>query len=188
MVTSYGTPLAGAEAAEFAGLDLSGMDSLMRTAVEGADQATQGIHPHKAITDRVVMYHPDPRNPSSIYVVPTNAQDRRVKVLSLLSKRVMYKGQLVQWNNVNPQVEASELPFRCFVDGCQRAGGLPSRAELINHVNGRHQNEAPLYQKLIERLMEQVYRDIDPEAYAALGIEAPEESESASPVKKRTPA
>ena len=184
MVTSYGTPLAGEEAVEFGGLDLSGMDELLREAVEGADEAQQGIHALKAITDRIVLYHPDPRNPSSVYVVPVNKADRRVKMLNLLSKRQWYKGKLVQWNNVTPQVEASELPFRCFVNGCQRAGGLPSRAELINHVNGRHQNEAPLYAKLMEKLMEQVYRDIDPQAYEALGIDAPDEEKSKSPTKK----
>lgn len=185
MVTSYGTPLSGLEAAEFGSIKLDGIEELMRDAIEGADEARDGIRPHRAITDRIVMYHPDPRNPSSIYVVPTNKNDRRVKLLALMSKRKLVGGRYVQWNNVEPQVEPAELPFRCFVSGCERAGGLPSRAELINHVNGRHQNEAPLYARLMEKLMEQVYRDIDPEAYAALGIDAPEGSQSTSPVKKR---
>ena len=185
MVTSYGTPLAGPEAAEFGNLDLTGIDSLMSSAFDGAAEAREGVTAMKAITDRIVLYHPDPRNPSSVYVVPTNKSDRRVAILALLAKRKLLNGRAVQWNNVNPQIEQAELPFRCFVNGCQRAGGLPSRAELINHVNGRHQNEAPLYSKLIEKLMEQVYRDIDPQAYESLGIEAPEDTQSQSPVKKR---
>lgn len=192
MVTSYGKALGPAEAAEFGGLDLSGIDAMLAE-MPGSQDAREGLKPSQPLNDRIVLYHPDPKNPSSVYVVPKNANDRKQKLLALMSKRVERNGKLVQWNNPTPVVEAADLPLRCFVSNCSRAGGLATRADLIAHVQGKHTNEAPLYQRLIDKLMEQVYLDLPDAEFEKFGITPPERESvdiqmGSAPLVERKPA
>lgn len=165
MSTATGTPLSPSEAMTFDAID--GTDVMGAFAEETVERYA------KPITDRVVLYHPDPRNPSSVYVVPMNGNDRREVLAKLMSVVRNVNGKLVKWNNTTPQVEATALPLRCFIANCERAGGFATRVDLIAHINGKHEREAPLYQTLIDRLMEQVHRDIPKEQYEALGLEPP---------------
>ena len=135
--------------------------------------AREGVRAKPGINDMVVLYHPDPRNPSSCYVVPKNPSDRRVALMNLMAKTKLIDGKIVQWNNPRPMVEPQDLPLRCFVSECSRAGGFSKRADLIAHVNGKHANEAPMYKALIERLMEKVVLDIPAEQFAAMGLDDP---------------
>jgi hypothetical protein len=187
--SSVGSELGAFEAESFASIDMGGMESLM----EGAREASEGMKVAAPLNDRVVLYHPDPLNPSSVYVVPKNATDRHQALLHLASKRKVVNGKSVQWNNARPVVEPANLPLRCFVQGCSRAGGLPNRAALIAHVQGKHTNEAPLYQKLIDKLMELVYLDLPDADFEALGITPPTkepaaelEIESAPLIERKT--
>lgn len=137
------------------------------------DDVERDVRPLNQKTDRVVMYHPSKRNYSSIYLVPMNPQERRFAVNRLLSQERMVDGRMQRWNYATPQFPPTELPLRCFVAGCERRGGFSSRADLIAHVNGKHGNEAPMYQRILEALMQQVYMDIPAEQYEALGIAPP---------------
>lgn len=136
-------------------------------------------------TDRIILYHPDPENTSSIYIVPMNTEERRWTIGRLLQKTKLVNGQRVRWNFPRPQVEPKELPLRCFIYGCERRGGFSTRAQLIAHVTGKHANEAPMYQRLIDALMEQVYKDIPPEQYEMYGLTPPDEAPKG---KKAAPA
>ena len=127
-------------------------------------------------TDRIILYHPDPYNTSSIYTVPMNTEERRWTIGRLLQKTTVIDGKRVRWNYPRPQFQPQDLPLRCFIHGCERRGGFASRAQLIAHVTGKHSNEAPMYQRLIDALMEQVYKDIPAEQYAMYGLDAPEEA------------
>lgn len=164
MSTATGTPLGAEEVSWFQNVDGTEVDEVISNIRDG-----------KAVIDRVVLYHPDRDNPMSVYIVPVNAAERRQALLNLLSKTKMVNGKRVKWNYPNPQVEPRVLPMRCFVSGCARAGGFATRADLIAHVNGKHSQEAPLYQTLIDQLMKLVHLDIPKEQYEALGLEHPEE-------------
>lgn len=140
------------------------------------DEAREAVKPlGQRKTDRIILYHPDPLNPSSIYTVPMNPQERRFVVARLLQKTKVIQGKVVRWCFPTPQVEPVELPLRCFIQGCDRRGGFQSRAQLIAHVTGKHSNEAPMYQRLIDALMEQIYKDIPPDQYAMYGLTPPED-------------
>lgn len=165
MSTTVGRPISQAEAAQYLADDTP-LDEMWTS-------AKQDVHPMTKVTDRIVLYHPDAKNPVSTYIVPVEANDRRFVMMNLLSKTKMVNGREVRWNFLQPQVEPQELPLRCFVSNCMRAGGFATRADLIAHVNGKHTNEAPLYQVLIDRLMELVHRDIPADQYEALGLEPP---------------
>ena len=142
------------------------------------EEAEKDIHPlatRKA--EYITLYHPDRDNPQSTYIVPMNAGERRLRISRLLSKMKEVNGQLVRWNFPRPQVEGRDLPLRCFVSGCARRGGFQSRSQLIAHVQGKHGNEAPMYQRLIDALMEQIYRDIPEEQYEMYGLKRPDDVE-----------
>lgn len=136
--------------------------------------ATRDIKARRPLNDYVTLYHPDPRNVSSTYLVPVNRKDRRIRIMELLAKTKVINGRTVLWNNPRPMVEAALLPLRCYVSGCARAGGFSTRADLITHVQGKHANEAPLYQKITDKLMELVFMDIPAEQFESLGLTPPE--------------
>ena len=149
------------------------------------DEAERAVKPlAQRKTDRITLYHPDPMNTSSVYIVPMNATERRFVIGRLLQKTKEVMGKTIRWNYPTRQVEASGQPLRCFVQGCMRAGGFQTRASLIAHVQGKHSNEMPMYAKLIEALMEQIYRDIPAETYAQYGLEAPDEAAAPLPKAK----
>ena len=149
------------------------IDEAMGVSYEEAAEAVKPLKNRK--TDRIILYHPDPNNTSSVYTVPMNVEERRWMIGRLLQKTKMINGKPVRWNFPRPQFEPKELPLRCFINGCDRRGGFASRAQLIAHVTGKHSNEAPMYQRLIDALMEQVYKDIPPEQYAMYGLTPPDE-------------
>lgn len=172
MNTALGKPIGDVEALTLDAID--GRDVIGAFAEEARASVSEL---KQVITDRVVFYHPDPRNVSSVYVVPMNGQDRREVLSKLMSVvKTMPDGSLVKWNNTKPQIPATALPLRCFIANCARAGGFATRVDLISHINGKHPNEVPLYQALIDALMKLVHLDIPAEQYEALGLEAPKGS------------
>lgn len=153
-------------------------DELDLVAPLSREETARDIRQLAKLTDRIILYHPDPKNPSSVYIVPMNPQERRFAVNNLLTVQREYNGKMGRWNFAKPQVDPVALPLRCFIDGCQRRGGFATRAALIAHVNGKHGLEAPMYQRLIDALMQQIYKDISPEQYAMFGIEPPDETDT----------
>jgi len=157
-------------------VDPSEINDLMGVSSTDRDEAMSGVRPVRVrLTDRIVLYHPDPDHPSSVYIVPMNSTERRMVIGRYLQKTKMVMGKQVRWNFPRPQVEPTALPLRCFITGCDRRGGFSSRAQLIGHVMGKHTNEAPMYQRIIDALMEQIWKDIPASQYAELGIAAPED-------------
>ena len=139
------------------------------------DEAARDMRPlARRKTDYIILYHPDRDNPSSVYIVPMNANERRLVIGQLLAKQKVVQGTPIRWNYPRPQVEPRELPLRCFIAGCERRGGFQTRVQLIGHVTGKHSSEAPLYQRLIDGLMEQIYKDIPAEQYELYGLKPPE--------------
>lgn len=178
MVTTEAMPLSPNEYQTFSPVDPKEIDMLMGDPAT-REEAAEAVRPLKQRkTDRIILYHPDQNNPSSVYIVPMNATERRFVIQRLLQKTVYIDGVATRWNYPTPQFEALDLPLRCFVAGCQRRGGFLTRAQLITHVQGKHSNEAPMYAKLIESLMEAVYKDIPPEQYAMYGLESPDGASS----------
>lgn len=172
MSTSAGYPVTAAEADFYGTIDATDADDLMTRMSE--EDARDGVRAKPMINEFITLYHPDPQNPSSCYVVPKNPKDRRVALMNLMAKTKVINGKRVQWNNPRPMVEPAELPLRCFVMGCQRAGGFSTRADLIGHVFSKHEREAPMYKAITDRLMEQVVKDIPADQFESLGLDAPE--------------
>lgn len=181
------------DTSEFTGLDNppnpDEINELMYPAAT-RDEAARDVKPlDQRKTDYIVLYHPDRDNPSSTYIVPMNVNERRLVIGRLLMKTKWVGGKQVRWNFPRPQVEARELPLRCFIHGCERRGGFQSRAQLIAHVTGKHSNEAPMYQRLIDALMEQIYRDIPAEQYEMYGLKRPDDEEGeVKPGRVKAPA
>lgn len=177
-MTNEAPPINPSDYTETSYIDPAEVDLLMSDATRA--EAERSVKPLKRrLTDRITLYHPDPNNPSSVYIVPMNLAERRYVIARLLQKTVVRMGKTVRWNYPLPQVEAVALPLRCFVQGCMRAGGFQSRAQLIAHVQGKHTNEAPMYQRLIDALMEQIYRDIPADQYEMYGLKRPDDEPGA---------
>lgn len=166
-------PLEAGEYTEQVWIDPAEVEQAMGATYDEAREAVKPLAQRK--TDRIILYHPDPLNPSSIYTVPMNPQERRFVVARLLQKTKVIQGKVQRWCFATPQVGPVELPLRCFIQGCDRRGGFQSRAQLIAHVTGKHGTEAPMYQRLIDALMDQIYKDIPPEQYEMYGLSPPEE-------------
>ena len=166
-------PLADGEFRDVPYVDPSEVDALMGDI--SIDEARGYVRPMKRrITDYIMLYHPDPDNSWSVYMVPMTPGERQKRIQNLLQETKVVNGKRVRWNFAKPQVEERELPIRCFVAGCLRAGGFSSRHTLIGHIYGKHPNEVPMYQAIIERLLQQTHRDIPEEQWKLLGID-PEE-------------
>jgi hypothetical protein len=151
--------------------NLSGKDNLP----ENRDAIQQQVRNVKKITEYVTLYHPDRRYPSTIYIVPMNAHDRRTRLMQLLGETKMVQGKMIRWNFPRPQVEPLDQKIRCFVIGCMRAGGFVSRLDLVGHIRSRHPDEMPMYQALIDRIMKSIISEIDETQLKALGLDLEED-------------
>lgn len=172
-MTTEARPIEEHEFQDMVYVDPREVDEAMGVSYQEAAESVRPLKNRK--TDRIILYHPDPNNVSSVYTVPMNAEERRWTIGRLLQKTKVIDGKVTRWNYPRPQFEPRDLPLRCFINGCERRGGFSSRAQLIAHVNGKHGNEAPMYARLIDALMEQVYKDIPAEQYAMYGLTPPEE-------------
>jgi len=114
--------------------------------------------------DYVTMYHPD--GTTSIVQLPPagkngkGVKDRQQKIMHfVLNKRRSVKqpdGQFktVQWWYPSKPAHwaPDPLPWRCPVQGCMRAGGLPDLLNLYRHIHQKHPGEVELYEGVIKAI------------------------------------
>ena len=100
----------------------------------------------------VTMYHPD--GTSSIVQLPPLPKDGRPqgKALQERQQKILHysmhmKKDGKQWWFASPPPDwtPTPLPYRCPVESCTRAGGLPDLLNLWRHIQQKHPGEVELY-------------------------------------------
>lgn len=102
--------------------------------------------------DYVRMYHPD--GTTSIVQLPPigksgkGLKDRQQKLMHFVLNK---KREGKQWWFASPPAgwQPAPLPWRCPVQGCTRAGGLPDLLNLYRHIMQKHPGEKELYEGVI---------------------------------------
>jgi hypothetical protein len=118
--------------------------------------------------DYVQMYHPD--GSTSVVQLPTlskggkNVGDRQRKLMHyVLNKKASVKQpdgtmKRVQWWYPSPPPgwKAAEMPWRCPVQECTRAGGLKDLLNLWRHIKSKHPGEVELYQGVLTAIQKRL--------------------------------
>ena len=125
--------------------------------------------------DYVTMYHPD--GTSSVIQLPPLPkeglpqgkviQERQQKVMHLvLNKKRAGK----QWFFASPPPgwKPADLPWRCPVETCTRAGGLPDLLNLYRHIEQKHPGEKEIYQGVLTAIKEKLAQAIPADLQALL--------------------
>lgn len=105
--------------------------------------------------DYVQMYHPD--GTTSLVQLPPlgrngkNIGDRQKKIMHFILNK---KREGKQWWYPSPPAgwQPQELKWRCPVQGCTRAGGLPDLLNLYRHIFQKHPGEKELYEGVIKAI------------------------------------
>lgn len=127
--------------------------------------------------DYVQMYHPD--GSTSIVQLPPlskngkNLGDRQRKLMHyVLNKRGLMKQpdgtmKMVQWWYPSPPAgwKPADMPWRCPVQECTRAGGLKDLLNLWRHIKSKHPGEVEMYEGVLtaikKRLQEATAMNLD---------------------------
>lgn len=118
--------------------------------------------------DYVQMYHPD--GSTSIVQLPPLGRngkglgDRQRKLMHyVLNKKAPMKQpdgtmKMVQWWYPSPPAgwKPADLPWRCPVQECTRAGGLKDLLNLWRHIQNKHPGEVELYEGVIKAIKERL--------------------------------
>ena len=100
----------------------------------------------------VTMYHPD--GTSSIVQLPPLPKDGRPqgKALQERQQKILHysmhmkkDGKQRWFASPPPDWNPTPLPYRCPVESCTRAGGLPDLLNLWRHIQQKHPGEIELY-------------------------------------------
>lgn len=128
-------------------------------------------------SDVARMYHPD--GTTSLILLPPlarngkNLNDRRMRVMHYVMNKRGPKGE--QWWFATPPEgwQPQPLPYRCPVDGCTRAGGLPNLRQVWMHIRHKHPEESVLYQGVLKAIEAKLQGEVEPNLMAALGVDMP---------------
>jgi hypothetical protein len=118
----------------------------------------------------VRFHHPDGTH--SDLAAPTYNPKKPTPYLErfLVSKMKKLGPNKGRWFFLERQAPAPELPIRCFVEGCPRAGGFSNNRHLWQHVMSKHGEESHLYGNILDALKKQTQADLDPEMLKQLGL------------------
>ena len=150
------------------GLDLDGIQQL------AASEYKRGVS-EAMPRDFVTMYHPD--GTSSVVQLPPlgksgqGIHDRQQKIIHYIANK-RKNGQ--QWWFASPPEgwKPAELPYRCPVEGCTRAGGMPDLLNLWRHIQQKHPGEVPLYGGVIKAIQEKLESQVPADLSKLLAIDS----------------
>ncbi len=124
--------------------------------------------------DFALMYHPD--GTSSVIQLPPvgkggqGLRDRQQKIIHLITNK--RKNGKQWWFASKPEGwTPAELPYRCPVTGCTRAGGLPDLLNLWRHIQQKHPGEVPLYEGVMKAIQEKLQSQVPADLSKLLAID-----------------
>lgn len=136
--------------------DLAGIEDLAR------GRYKDGVR-EVMVRDFVTMYHPD--GTSSIVQLPPLPADGRPqgKAMQERQQKILHytmnkRREGKQWWFASPPADwtPAPLPYRCPVQFCARAGGMPDLLNLWRHIQHKHPEETDLYQGVLTAIKDKL--------------------------------